>query len=101
LYEITLSDTILFAEGGGQPSDTGVIDGQEVLYVYRDVEVYLLIIYKPALCICLVLSLCVVCRVLVVPCLYPAVFLCFLGYVCVCVHVCVCLCVCVCMEYGK
>jgi len=51
LYEITLSDTILFAEGGGQPSDTGMIDGQPVLYVYRDVQVPIYVCMRVCVCV--------------------------------------------------
>ena len=34
-YNVILTDTILFPEGGGQPDDKGTLDGQEVLKVYR------------------------------------------------------------------
>ena len=33
---VTLADTILYPEGGGQPSDTGTIDGVRVTHVSRD-----------------------------------------------------------------
>lgn len=35
-YEVLLSQTILYPEGGGQPSDFGTIDGQAVQKLYRD-----------------------------------------------------------------
>jgi misacylated tRNA(Ala) deacylase len=34
-YEVTLEDTVLFPEGGGQPDDRGTIDGVEVLRIVR------------------------------------------------------------------
>ncbi|XP_071451922.1 alanyl-tRNA editing protein Aarsd1-B [Hetaerina americana] len=34
-YEVLLEDTILFPEGGGQPSDHGWLDGEEVLQLER------------------------------------------------------------------
>ena len=35
-HRVRLSDTVLFPEGGGQPSDRGSIDGVPVLFVARD-----------------------------------------------------------------
>ena len=36
LYRVLLDRTAFFPEGGGQPSDTGIIDGVKVLYVKED-----------------------------------------------------------------
>ncbi|CAG2173316.1 unnamed protein product [Oppiella nova] len=38
-FEVTLEDTILFPEGGGQPSDFGTIDGKQVVDVRRDGDI--------------------------------------------------------------
>lgn len=35
VYDVELSDTILFPEGGGQPTDLGSLNGVPVTYVYR------------------------------------------------------------------
>ncbi|EDO49058.1 predicted protein [Nematostella vectensis] len=35
VFEVVLEDTILFPEGGGQPDDKGMINGIEVLQVFR------------------------------------------------------------------
>ncbi|KAJ1679063.1 hypothetical protein EV182_002802 [Spiromyces aspiralis] len=35
-YEVELLDTVLFPEGGGQPSDRGTIGSAEVRHVYRE-----------------------------------------------------------------
>lgn len=39
LYGIVLDKTVFFPEGGGQPADKGVIQGQEVLDVQKDTGV--------------------------------------------------------------
>ncbi|KAJ1937846.1 hypothetical protein FBU59_004633, partial [Linderina macrospora] len=36
LYEVELEDTVIFPEGGGQPSDTGSINGIAVKFAKRD-----------------------------------------------------------------
>lgn len=36
LYEILLDQTVIYPEGGGQPSDTGEIDGARVSYAFED-----------------------------------------------------------------
>ncbi|KAJ1961732.1 hypothetical protein GGI12_003082 [Dipsacomyces acuminosporus] len=36
LYEVELEDTVIFPEGGGQPSDVGTIDGIEVVRAKRE-----------------------------------------------------------------
>ncbi|CAG2105383.1 unnamed protein product [Medioppia subpectinata] len=38
-FEVVLEDTILFPEGGGQPSDFGTIDGKQVVDVRRDGDI--------------------------------------------------------------
>jgi len=35
-HEVELEDSVLFCEGGGQPSDKGKINTTDVLYVGRD-----------------------------------------------------------------
>ncbi|KAJ2796533.1 hypothetical protein H4S07_006194, partial [Coemansia furcata] len=36
LYCVELADTVIFPEGGGQPSDTGCISGVPVMHAKRD-----------------------------------------------------------------
>ena len=47
-YHIELDKTYFYPEGGGQPSDTGFINGAEVIYVYEEAEkIYHVVNVKP------------------------------------------------------
>lgn len=47
LYGIVLDKTVFFPEGGGQPADKGVIEGEEVLDVQKDAGVIYHYVKKP------------------------------------------------------
>lgn len=50
-YAVQLDDSVLFCEGGGQPSDLGTIGLIPVLYVGRNSEgnIYVIIIYNESI----------------------------------------------------
>ncbi|MBR5558791.1 MAG: alanyl-tRNA editing protein [Oscillospiraceae bacterium] len=46
-YAVELDQTCFYPEGGGQPADRGVLDGQAVLHVKEDAERVLHLVEKP------------------------------------------------------